>query len=504
MLSGMAQAAINPLDLIMGLGGKPPTTGQKGSGTFGDLLGLFPQMAPLGLTSSGQPASDQLAAVLTEFESLGNTELLISPELANLLGMASPIALDALPTMRSDAKAEPMIFTSAEIVAAPDGTDGSDGTVYLKIPVDPALVPSGLVDNEVADGQELILPMRLRTIEHSGDRIIADADLMSATGKDVSATVKLELAGNISSLDLAALTGEAPKATSPAVARAIPNILPRLISELGVKQIIVEQVETPEVQSVTTLLPGAVAQTSGQAAPATVDSLQKLNTVHQNNGLVSTGGGEVTPDNNAFLDGRQAVASENVASQTIDAMLTKDETSTASTRTLSDVLSSVGTTGAASQPSAPVDMSQSNSESVRFFNLDGKIDQLKQNPGQSIKVQLMPAQLGKMDLTIATHRGVVTVNLALESTQAKQVVERNLGNLESHLASSGIKVDNFHITVNTPRGDSMAQQNNLFHQQANYGQQGGGQRRRMPYDRQTQTFKNASTAFSQVMVNVLA
>ena len=61
---------------------------------------------------------------------------------------------------------------------------------------------------------------------------------------------------------------------------------------------------------------------------------------------------------------------------------------------------------------------------------------------------MIPVKLGKMDLTIAANRGIITVKLMVNSIAAKTALESNLGQLESQLASAGIKVDNLQVTVN--------------------------------------------------------
>jgi flagellar hook-length control protein FliK len=144
---------------------------------------------------------------------------------------------------------------------------------------------------------------------------------------------------------------------------------------------------------------------------------------------------------------------------------------------------------------------------VRFYNLDQKLDQLKSNPGQKINIQLVPARLGKMELSVINHRGIVTVQLTLESMQARQSVERNLGQLERHLASSGIRVDSFQLHVNQPlRGGSFA------HFQQHYDQPRDGFNNRQDHgrqqyaqeQRQMRRFGLSDNGFAQTMINCLA
>jgi len=143
---------------------------------------------------------------------------------------------------------------------------------------------------------------------------------------------------------------------------------------------------------------------------------------------------------------------------------------------------------------------------VRFYDLDSKLDQLKRNPGQVIRIQLVPAKLGKMDLSIISHRGLVTVRLTLDSLAAKQAVERNLFQLENRLTASGIRVDNFQISVD----QSSKEEHFAGHY---YSRQHGGHdnphysgdnRRHMFDQRRMNQFNLTGARFDQVMVNCLA
>ena len=120
--------------------------------------------------------------------------------------------------------------------------------------------------------------------------------------------------------------------------------------------------------------------------------------------------------------------------------------------------------------------------------------------------QLVPSSLGRMELSIASNRGIVTVNLALDSVQAKQTVERNISQLENRLASSGIKVDNFHITVHQPNKNDAAGQQYHPYQQGNRSgnQQQNGYARQQFGKSLAQRFAGSDLNFDKVMVNCLA
>jgi flagellar hook-length control protein FliK len=143
---------------------------------------------------------------------------------------------------------------------------------------------------------------------------------------------------------------------------------------------------------------------------------------------------------------------------------------------------------------------------AQFFDLDHKLEQIKANPGTQIRIQLMPSQLGKMDLSIFSHRGLVTVKLSLGSMQAKQAVEGSLAQLESQLSAAGIKVDSFQIQV------SQMSKEEATHQQYNpYSQGESSGRRHKGADRQLMNnhgrlhnFSLSDKTFEQTMVNCLA
>jgi len=164
---------------------------------------------------------------------------------------------------------------------------------------------------------------------------------------------------------------------------------------------------------------------------------------------------------------------------------------------------------AASAPvSAPAPVVTANlsdqTQAVRFYDLDQKIGQLKRNPGQSIRIQLVPSNLGQMEVSIASYRGQVTVNLTVESEQARQAVEKNLTQLEHQLASSGVKVDQFQVTVNQPAKTLAFAQAEQAYQGSFGSRQGRGYQDSSRSQKLMQKFTPGGPSFETVMVNCLA
>jgi len=523
MNSGIAGMTTNPMAMLLGLGVKVSNATPAASGEFGELLCLFPQMASLEDILPGEAVSGEVPKTASDAQSLGNFTVTIPQDMAQMLGLGT---ISSSGTTAGN-ESESTMQVQAELLTA--GTE-NDQIVYLKILPTEAVDGTALsaATEEVdanANDQGVILPIRLRTVEQNGDQLTADADLLTAAGKDVSVRIRLELSGNLEANQSLVQNSSADKTvTSESVPAASQAKLTQLLGDLNVSSMAIEYnadatTKGSNLMSTSTLFSETTPifrKVSGLkiTSAATVDS-QKTTGVETPN-LVST----VT---SAKIDSKLTnlqMKSEDTTADLTDTSDSKSDlsavidsvTSNGKEAALKDagltekaVSASTSTTGFSSSSSSST-ATTSDTATVRFFDLDHKLDQLKSNSGQRIKIQLVPAQLGKMELTIASQRGQVTVNLALDSVQAKQAVEKNLNQLESQLAASGIKVDNFQITVNqSSKGNAFAQYQNSYQQSGFSDQKRDGSSNYQAYtQKQLNEFNLTEADFAKVMVNCLA
>lgn len=69
-------------------------------------------------------------------------------------------------------------------------------------------------------------------------------------------------------------------------------------------------------------------------------------------------------------------------------------------------------------------------------------------PGQTtMELQLYPEYLGKVNLTVSSKEGLMSVGFVVENEMAKEAVEKHLIILKKSFAEQGIKVDNIDVTV---------------------------------------------------------
>jgi flagellar hook-length control protein FliK len=496
-----------PLDLILGLIGQRSPHGSSGSGEFGKLLDLFGPAPMLNI----KPGEGDLLSVTgltqapgAEPATVESIEVLLPQGMAQALGLNPQPPPDMVAQKVSADNPEPMVPIRAGLLAT---NDGNNQTIYLNLKpgeVDSELNPAMAQASD--NGEEMVLPMRLRTVEQRGDRIFADAELQSATGKDVSVRLRLELAGNPNLNKMA--TADLPESPDVTVKQqhsvSKPN-LPHLLKNLDVKLLVIEPAAVEINSGTASLSRGNFGDKATRAFSTPINSdavkmaLESAATVVKpisadGRGLESTGmnvGRDSDPESMQIgntRSGNSAVAQH----------------SGAIVESTSNILTSATAleAGGMSQSGSSAESSE-----VRFYQLEDKLDQLKHNPGQKIKVQLVPARLGKMELSIINQRGMVTVKLALDSMQARQIVERNLAQLESHLTSSGIRVDNFQLYVNQPsRGAAYDyQQFQYNHPQDGYSEQrGGGRNRQFQNQKQLQQFQLSGSGFEQTLVNCLA
>lgn len=523
MNSGITGMTTNPMAMLLGLGVKVSNGTQAVSDKFGELLGLFPQIASPENLLPGEIVSGEVPKVPSNTQSLGNLTVTIPQDIAQMLGLGTVSS----PETTEGSVSESTVQAQAELLTA--GT-GNDQIVYLKFLSTEAA--NGIALSAASKGmdtsngdQGVILPIRLRTVEQNGNQLVADADLLTAAGKDVSVRIRLELSGNLEANQGLIQSSNADKTVmSESVPAASQVKLTQLLGDLNVTSVAIERsadaaADMPGLIPTSTLLSEttpvfckasglkitSAAQVEPQKAATTeapsiipavmsVKTDSKLTNLQAKSKNTDSGLSE-TPDptrnSSAVVD---EVTSNGKEVAFKDAGLTgKAASASTSTAEFSALSSSSKSTTSDTAP-------------ARFFDLDYKLDQLKTNSGQKIKIQLVPAQLGKMELTIVSQRGQVTVNLALDSMQAKQAVEKNLNQLESQLAASGVKVDNFQISVNqSSKGSAFAQYQNAYQQAGFSGKKrensGGYQ---MYTQRQLNELNATGADFAKVMVNCLA
>ena len=501
----LINAAANPLDAIMGLGLGSTSQGQAAAGGFQQLLGLFPQMQVLGKANV-----DGLSATTSTKKSNSTTATANSGAIAVLmpLNLAASLGIPATPVAGSTGdnlaqeNADPMGLAKAQLLA--DDT-GKNQTLYLKIQPDitsgsAALSASQMATAGQTDPSGMILPLNLRTVEQDGNRIIADGFLQTAAGKEAPIRIKLELAGSLlgkntsdASAALLPTTGDSQTAANGT------GQLSQLLRDLRVTSMVIENLDAQSPQASSTLLPGAaVKETLGNNAALSQKSFLELPTART--GQMTT---PIQPLSSS-TDQTQNQQSGDFANTWLD----KDSSSPTATSLTPGSQTAGMPYDAAAMTSAPAPIVTSSAvdqtQSVRFYDLDQKLGQLKRSPGQSIRIQLVPSNLGQMEVSIASFRGQVTVNLTVDSEQARQAVEKNLTQLERQLMSSGVKVDQFQVNVSQSAKSPAFAQSEQYYQGGFNGRQGRGYQQSTPGQKLMQRFAPSGPSFETVMVNCLA
>ncbi len=501
MFNQLGGAPAAPVDLLMGFLGGRPQGKASGAGDFGGLVDLLGSM-PLKMPGEGRDSllSDALPTTQPETAIMENITLLLPANLVQALGIGEQARGDATDVAADTDNSQMMTAVKAELLST---DDGKQQALYLKIlprTTDPET--ASMISATGDKNEEMVLPMRLRTVEQQGDRIVADAELQTATGEDVSIRLRLEIAGNPTRIGDSKTGSEGFRSGPPKTSTDVS--LPRLLHNLDVKSVVIEpmadvvEAGSKDILPRAAILPRNLAglKPSSNNTSAVNLNAKVLSADEETPWLMPIKTDDKSGGLNDFGQNRMLFDDLNGNGQM------------ASTRG-----TDAGMTGTTTIPVSEIGQSLPDSEAsgeagqVRFYNIDQKLDQLKQNTGQRIKIQLMPSRLGNMELSISSQRGVVTVNLAVDSIQAKQAVERNLSQLESHLASSGIRVDNFQLHVNqASRSASYSAYQQMYDRGQGdlTGQQGRGFRQYAGDRRRMQQFNPSDGSFRQAMVNCLA
>ena len=502
---------VKPLDLILGLLGQQPKRISTGGDPFDALLGMLSPAAGKSALAEGEAPTPERSLPAIMGDAINQVPVLIPADLAAALGISSQAGPMAPATTTGN---EVMIPARGDLLMA---DDHNPQMLYLRLApiMGQSAAATPVLPQAEAEGKEMILPMRLRTVEQDGNRIIAEADLITATGKEASLRIRLELAGDV----LRSMGPRwSPGEKSPTITDQTPSLkapqLTRMLGELGVKMIVIENsasVETPVMQVMPALLPGALRRPNGAVTHRAASVIPQESLDGKSDLLIAAqtaAGREAAPWPTSQVADIPKLGAESNPEPAVMTPL-RPEADSAVTASQGESNRSAAMTAPINSMAdflRPSDPATGEQPQVRFYDLDVKLDQLKQNPGQKIRIQLAPANLGKMDLTIASHRGMVTVNLTVNSHQAQQAVERSLPQLESQLVSSGIKVDGFQITVNQPaKGSTLAQLPASYQSEQFLGRQrdGGGRQPKQSQSR-LRGFALPEAGFDKVMINCLA
>jgi flagellar hook-length control protein FliK len=513
MNSGVQMAAVDPLALLLGLGGQKISPNPEGTPGFGDLLNLAPSPTAAGgepspiVMNPGKDADSQPGDMIP---------IVIPGEILSLLGQAAVATPDSGSNVNQQQLPGGPVMARAELMA-PDDRNGDMVYVRIQMPGNSDSVVPETSDNDGGQ-QEMILPMRLRTVEHRGGRLIADGEMLTAAGKDVPIRLQLQVAENPQT-EQPVDTPDPQTSTQASAGKAAGGnpSLARMLADLNAEMIVVE----PAAAETTPLprMPFADimgrperAVKNGNAAPSpiTVDaataSAKPIGTQGPTPVLPQAPTTATISDMSSTASADIPAADQDIPDM-VDQIVGRDGSSSATAKSDGGAMPAASTLTATSGTSGidGTPQQSSGAPQVRFYDLDHKLDQLKLNAGQRIKIQLVPSNLGKMELSIVSHRGLVTVNLAVESAQAKQAVEKNLPQLEQRLASSGIKVDAVQLQVNHPtRGTTFANTHQHYYQ-GGHGGRGGRGSQQSPY-RSTHHYRmqTPDSNFSQELVNCLA
>lgn len=499
MHNQIAPQAAASLDMILGAGGRTSPKKTSATGEFNQFFRLPPQVTSA--ETNALPGMNPDNSRSFGMETLGQTMLILPRDMALYLGIGTENYPEFISAQAVPGQPEKLLAINAEILST---GESEDQTLYLRLA--PGKDNENLVSMipEQAGQTEKLIPIRLRTVGQQKGRLVADAELLTATGQEMPVRFKLELAGKFNGLQQLLTSPKAGETESGQNSPAKDIDLTRLLGELGVTRMVIENNESTlkaampitttgkAALPVASMIPGqkqngSNAQSSPSVSSVALDGMISTTSEKVQFNPENLGNGSEDLTDNSGLT-RQGVGNDFLSLQSKAGVA----------EVVSALDGKIDTTLESSSRS-----SADSAASVKYFDLDSRLNQLKRSPGQTIRVQLIPAQLGKMDLSISVHRGTVTVSLMLDSMASKNAVEKNLSHLESRLAAAGIRVDNFQISVNQPsKGEAFAG----YYQHHAFGQsQDRGSQRRSAYrQHHLRQFHAGDASFDKVMVNCLA
>lgn len=74
-------------------------------------------------------------------------------------------------------------------------------------------------------------------------------------------------------------------------------------------------------------------------------------------------------------------------------------------------------------------------------------EQLKANQQSSIKLHLYPEHLGRLEIKVTTHQGMIQAQLTADSQAVKGMLEGQMAQLQRNFAEMGLKVDRVEVTL---------------------------------------------------------
>lgn len=526
MVNAATETTANPLAMLMGLfvpSGEIKTP--DGSDPFSVFMGLVPSLpvTDMPVLEGAAPESTAAADGLVA-PSNGNVVLSLTPDAMALLGIDAQ-RLPVQPQVSStDATAEPQTQIPAELTVT---DDAADGRISLRIPGMTSEV-DGLEDGSLEQNgtQELVIPMHLRTVEQVGRKVIATADLLTAAGKETSVRIQWDLSGclngNQETMETSGQTAGSLPETQPAGG---PGTLSRLLNNVGATLMVIENIEAPSSPAMPALLPGAAVvptkSSTAKADPAAItvnpsssSSLPTAASTVASSTVATVQAMPVETEVTMTASSTLPASDGSVVEDSLDMIETPvDDTPASATKSVDEASATPGklpgVDSAALDSSTGITRTAASARettAVRFLDLDAKLDQLKSTGGQKIRIQLVPANLGKMELTIASHRGLVTVTLNLDSNQAREAVQQSLPVLENRLAASGIRVDNFQVVASPSSRETLAASTSQTVQHDGLGgYRREGQDRRQEYRAPRQQYESPGDfTFNAAMVNCLA
>lgn len=134
-----------------------------------------------------------------------------------------------------------------------------------------------------------------------------------------------------------------------------------------------------------------------------------------------------------------------------------------------DPFFSVKETNLNSDRSGPVKLSHAPTSENKLVNTDQVINHaqvLVQRGGGTMKVQLYPQELGKVDLRVVVKNDQVQLHIQTETDEARRILEKDMPSLRASLDSHKLKLDNTIIEVARPAEQQLNHQRFEEQQQA--------------------------------------
>jgi len=241
-------SGVSPLALLLGLGGQKIPSNPEGMPGFGELLNPGPLSTPG--AAGGEPSTLVMnLGTGTDQRSDDTVPIVIPGNLLSLLGLTALSTESGELNNTPSAKDGP-VLAQAEVLM-PD--DGNGDMMYLRVRTweDTGAGLAELTDDK-GERQEMILAMRLRTVEHRDGRIIADGAIQTATGEDVPIRLQMQVAENAipeSTFDVNAVKPGTESMTGKTETNG-PDMA-RMLADLKAEMIVIEPAAaetTPELR----------------------------------------------------------------------------------------------------------------------------------------------------------------------------------------------------------------------------------------------------------------